>query len=185
MSPWLLAVVAGLLVASIQYGWRELRSGWATLPAALLRVGAVALVVALLLDAPASRAKPVTVWAALDASISMARGDSTIWRASRDSLRRLAAESVFVFGDSIRRMSATTTPADQSSSLRPAVERAIGSGHPLVVLTDGELDDPDAETHGLLRVIDESGEDYLYPDKFFMRLDLPQPVESALRRATG
>jgi hypothetical protein len=144
MSPWLLALLAGLLVASIQYGWRELRSGWATIPAALLRVGAVAIVVALLLDAPASRAKPVSVWAALDASISMARGDSTIWRASRDSLRRLAAESVFVFGDSIRRMNSATTPADQSSSLRPAVERAIGSGHPLIVLTDGELDDPDA-----------------------------------------
>ncbi|MEO8752618.1 MAG: hypothetical protein ABI624_08065 [Casimicrobiaceae bacterium] len=47
------------------------------------------------------------------------------------------------------------------------------------------LADPDGEAHGLLRVIDESGEDYLYPQKFFMALDLPQPVESALRRATG
>ena len=47
------------------------------------------------------------------------------------------------------------------------------------------LADPEAETHGLLRVIDESGEDYLYPQRFFMSLDLPQPVESALRRAAG
>ncbi len=47
------------------------------------------------------------------------------------------------------------------------------------------LGDPDAEVHGLLRVIDESGEDYLYPHRFFMALDLPQPVESALRRAAG
>ena len=144
MSPWFLALLAGLLVAFIQYGWRELRSGWATIPAALLRVGAVGLVVALLLDAPAARAKRVGVWAALDASISMARGDSVIWRASRDSLRRVAAESTFVFGDSIRRMTASAVPTDQSSALRPAVERAIGSGHPLVVFTDGELDDPDA-----------------------------------------
>jgi len=60
MSPWLLALLAGLLVALIQYGWRELRSGWTTIPSALLRVGAVALVVALLLDAPASRAKQVS-----------------------------------------------------------------------------------------------------------------------------
>jgi hypothetical protein len=45
------------------------------------------------------------------------------------------------------------------------------------------LADPEAETHGLLRVIDESGEDYLYPQRFFMCLDLPQPVETALRRA--
>ncbi|NWF85446.1 MAG: hypothetical protein HXY18_16655 [Bryobacteraceae bacterium] len=47
------------------------------------------------------------------------------------------------------------------------------------------VEDPEAETHGLVRVIDESGEDYLYPHKFFMPLDLPQPVESALRRAAG
>jgi hypothetical protein len=144
MSPWLLALLAGLLVASVQYGWRELRSGWVALPTALLRVGAVTLVVALLLDAPASRAKPVATWAALDASMSMARGDSTVWRASRDSIRRLSAESVFVFGDSVRRFSSATAPTDLSSLLRPAVERAIGSGHPLVVLTDGELDDPEA-----------------------------------------
>lgn len=43
--------------------------------------------------------------------------------------------------------------------------------------------DRDAESHGLLRVVDESGEDYLYPAKFFMAVDLPQPVQSALRRA--
>jgi hypothetical protein len=47
------------------------------------------------------------------------------------------------------------------------------------------LTDPEGEAHGLIRVIDESGEDYLYPQKFFMPLNLPQPVESALRRATG
>jgi hypothetical protein len=45
--------------------------------------------------------------------------------------------------------------------------------------------DSEAETHGMLRVIDESGEDYLYPQKFFMSLDLPQALESALRRAAG
>jgi hypothetical protein len=47
------------------------------------------------------------------------------------------------------------------------------------------VDDSEADAHGLLRVIDESGEDYLYPHKYFLPLDLPQPVESALRRATG
>ena len=29
------------------------------------------------------------------------------------------------------------------------------------------LPDADAEAHSLVRVIDESGEDYLYPEKFF------------------
>ena len=47
------------------------------------------------------------------------------------------------------------------------------------------LPDADAETHGLVRVVDESGEDYLYPEKFFRALELPQDVETALRRATG
>lgn len=47
------------------------------------------------------------------------------------------------------------------------------------------LPDADAEAHGLVRVIDESGEDYLYPETFFRALDLPQDIESALRRAAG
>ena len=47
------------------------------------------------------------------------------------------------------------------------------------------LPDADAEAHNLVRIIDESGEDYLYPEKFFRALDLPQDVETALRRATG
>ena len=45
--------------------------------------------------------------------------------------------------------------------------------------------DPDAEAHGLIRVIDESGEDYLYPGRFFISVDLPQPLQHALRRAAG
>lgn len=47
------------------------------------------------------------------------------------------------------------------------------------------LPDDDAHAHGLVRVIDESGEDYLYPRAFFMAVDLPQEVASAVRRAAG
>jgi hypothetical protein len=36
-----------------------------------------------------------------------------------------------------------------------------------------------------VRVIDESGEDYLYPDDFFVPVQLPQAVERAVRRATA
>ena len=32
-----------------------------------------------------------------------------------------------------------------------------------------------------LRVVDESGEDYLYPAEFFVLLDLPRKVERAVR----
>jgi len=35
------------------------------------------------------------------------------------------------------------------------------------------LDDPDAEANDLIRVIDESGEDYVYPARLFQRLKLP------------
>jgi hypothetical protein len=35
------------------------------------------------------------------------------------------------------------------------------------------IPDPDAAAHSLLRVIDESGEDYLYPEDLFSSVDLP------------
>ena len=46
------------------------------------------------------------------------------------------------------------------------------------------LPDAAAEKHGLLRVIDESGEDYLYPQSLFVALDLPQSAQKALAQAT-
>lgn len=45
------------------------------------------------------------------------------------------------------------------------------------------LPDAGAEAHRLLRVIDESGEDYLYPEKFFRPVELPQPVKRAVLAA--
>jgi hypothetical protein len=44
------------------------------------------------------------------------------------------------------------------------------------------LSDRSAEAHGMLRIVDESNEDYLYPAKFFMAVDLPQTIRTALRR---
>lgn len=43
--------------------------------------------------------------------------------------------------------------------------------------------DPLAEKHGLLRIIDESGEDYLYPGAFFRSIALPQAVKRAVLAA--
>ena len=45
------------------------------------------------------------------------------------------------------------------------------------------LPDPAAEKHGLLRIIDESGEDYLYPKSFFRSVSLPQAVKRAVLSA--
>ena len=36
-----------------------------------------------------------------------------------------------------------------------------------------------------IRVIDESGEDYLYPEEYFVTVQLPQSAEKAVRRAAG
>ncbi len=45
------------------------------------------------------------------------------------------------------------------------------------------LPDPSAERNGLLRVIDESGEDYLYPKEFFVIVALPEAGEKAVMAA--
>jgi hypothetical protein len=49
------------------------------------------------------------------------------------------------------------------------------------------LPDDDAAGHGLVRVIDESGEDYLYPSNFFKAVNLPRklPVRYAEPQAEG
>jgi hypothetical protein len=36
-----------------------------------------------------------------------------------------------------------------------------------------------------IRVIDESGDDYLYPEEYFVPVHLPQSAEKAIRRATS
>lgn len=44
--------------------------------------------------------------------------------------------------------------------------------------------DATAAQHHLVRIIDESGEDYLYPEKYFVPIDLPESVEKALLLAS-
>ena len=46
------------------------------------------------------------------------------------------------------------------------------------------LPDVAAEKHGLIRVVDESGEDYLYPAELFISLRLPQSVTRAIAAAS-
>jgi hypothetical protein len=45
------------------------------------------------------------------------------------------------------------------------------------------LPDADAERLGQIRVIDESGEDYLYPKNAFVEVALPQPIRRAVLAA--
>ena len=46
------------------------------------------------------------------------------------------------------------------------------------------LQDSDAESNGLIRVIDESGDDYVYPAELFQRLALPNEIQRVLRLAS-
>ena len=46
------------------------------------------------------------------------------------------------------------------------------------------LPDDAAEKENHLRIIDESGEDYLYPASFFVLIDVPKEAERALLLAS-
>jgi hypothetical protein len=45
------------------------------------------------------------------------------------------------------------------------------------------VDDPGAEADGLLRVVDESGEDYLFPAALFVPIEVPAKATPAFREA--
>lgn len=45
------------------------------------------------------------------------------------------------------------------------------------------IPDTKAANHHMIRVIDESGEDYLYPETYFLPIDLPRPIRIALNLA--
>lgn len=46
------------------------------------------------------------------------------------------------------------------------------------------LADEKAARHHLVRVVDESGEDYLYPERFFVAIELPHAAEEAYLAAS-
>jgi Ca2+-binding EF-hand superfamily protein len=45
------------------------------------------------------------------------------------------------------------------------------------------IPDAEAESHRMIRVIDESGEDYLFPASFFVPIELPLAARKALAGA--
>ena len=46
------------------------------------------------------------------------------------------------------------------------------------------IPDDDAKQEGYLRVVDESGEDYLYPESYFIPIQLPRAAQEALSIST-
>jgi hypothetical protein len=135
MLHWLIAALAGVLVALWQYGRASFTPRFAL--SALLRALATTFVVALLLEAPAGRRTVNAPDVALDASESWLRAAPRCdrWRLAVGWLR---------FGDSVRAEPTADAPVDRASRLRPVADRAAATGRPVVIITDGELDDGDA-----------------------------------------
>ena len=46
------------------------------------------------------------------------------------------------------------------------------------------VSDPEAASHKMLRVVDESGEDYLYPEDLFVPVELPRAPEAIFSEAS-
>jgi hypothetical protein len=89
------------------------------------------------------------------------------------------------------RSNATSTKSRRSKKASPKRSRAIvlclrNNGYE-VSLEPRKiyevLPDRDAAAHNQLRVIDESGEDYLYPASHFASIALPQSVRRAVLAA--
>jgi hypothetical protein len=46
------------------------------------------------------------------------------------------------------------------------------------------LPDDEATKEGYLRIVDESGEDYLYPESYFILVELPREAQDAFQLAS-
>lgn len=44
------------------------------------------------------------------------------------------------------------------------------------------IPDPEARKHNQIRVVDESGDDYLFPSDFFVQISLPEEVAERVAR---
>jgi hypothetical protein len=142
MLAWLLS----LLLAAVLTWWsyRAPAAGESRRARGLAALRALAwiIVLALLFDAPAGARRAVPPIAALDASESWLRaGDSALWRRAV-STARAASSDLLLWGDSARTATAPAIPRDAATRAMPLAERALAVGRPLVLITDGELDDP-------------------------------------------
>lgn len=141
MLTWLLAVVAAIAITVAHY--RLTGASRATVPLAL-RAGAVAIVLALAFDAPLGRAGASHAYAALDASSSwLVTGDSALWARARQAAGAVGADTTLLVGDSVRAGVVPALPTDGATRVGPLVERALGAGRAVVLVTDGRVDDAD------------------------------------------
>ena len=146
MLTWFLAILGGAAAVAASYAKLRTSTHNVYVPAALRGIAitaALALLFNVLIGAR-GRSSPLV---AMDVSLSWVRGrDSvqfdSVLREARRTVR--SADDLLAFGDSVRPLGAGARPGDRASRVRQAVERALVAGRPLVVFTDGEIDDPDA-----------------------------------------
>jgi hypothetical protein len=148
-------------------------------PALLRAVGLGALLV-LILNPTRSRpaAGSTSPLVLLDASLSMA-GTNGAWRAALDTARRAAAGGpIWRFGDRLTAFD-TMPPGDGASRLAPALAAAAARGGPVIVVTDGAIDDaatlaPDLRRRPRLIVLSRPP----FFDTFVAAVDAPRRVSA-------
>jgi hypothetical protein len=146
MLAWLLSLLLAAVLAWWSYRAPASGEGQRARGLAALRTLAWIIVLALLFDAPAGPRRAVPPIAALDASESWLRGsDGALWTRAV-STARAASSELLLWGDSARAARAPAIPRDADTRAMPLAERALAVGRPLVLITDGELDDPAALT---------------------------------------
>ena len=142
MLSWLIAAALGAAGSFVAYAGTR-RAPWRA-AAAALRAVSVTVVVALALNAAVGSRRVPPSLVVLDRSASWLRGrDTSAFNTHARAARAEAGDSLYTFGDSLRLAGSDLTSTDRASRVRPAAERAMAAGRPLVVFTDGELDDPD------------------------------------------
>jgi len=79
-----------------------------------------------------------------------------------------------------------SAPERKAATVRPAFAVCVrNKGYPASLELRKiyrVLPDAFGEQHGFLRVVDESGEDYLFPSDYFVAVDLPASLRQKLRR---
>ena len=147
MLIWLFAVCGAWALAFAQYRLLAASGGpRATVPF-VLRGTALTIILALLFDAPIGFARHVPPYTALDVSASWrAIGDTAIWQRAVRSADSVGGDTLLLVGDSLRPGKSPTDPTDAATRTAPLVERSIGSGRPVVFITDGRVDDPERLT---------------------------------------
>ncbi len=130
------------------------RAGPTAVPLAVLRATAWGVVAALLINPGCRRVGPAVPTVLLDGSASMSDAASEVrWQAALDTARGAAGRSgrILVFGLEPRLFVDGVRPEAPASRLLPALREAAARGGPVVVVTDGEIEDAAALPADLLR----------------------------------